>query len=165
VAWQAHRTLADSEALVGRSGGAGPGAWSFSHRQGFAFRVRQAEAVGGIGGCGGGRSGGEGSDVEGSGSEGAPDTLLRTAGVSGTDDAAGDGLGGVPDRVGRAARQGAHSVERDDGSGPGWAEPGVVGIKVIQIVPQMKILVAIEAVDGRKYAPSTNMQSLQKTRL
>jgi transposase len=41
-------------------------------------------------------------------------------------------------------------VERDDGAGPGWAEPGVLGIKVIQIVPQMKILVAIEAVDGRK---------------
>jgi hypothetical protein len=30
---------------------------------------------------------------------------------------------------------------------------------VIQIVPQMKILVALESVDGRKYAPSTNMQS------
>jgi hypothetical protein len=30
---------------------------------------------------------------------------------------------------------------------------------VIQIAPRMRILVAIEAVDGRKYAPSTNMQS------
>jgi hypothetical protein len=30
---------------------------------------------------------------------------------------------------------------------------------MIQVTPQMRILVAIEAVDGRKYAPSTNMQS------
>jgi hypothetical protein len=35
---------------------------------------------------------------------------------------------------------------------------------VIQIVPQMKILVALEAVDGRKYAPSMDMRSLQKTK-
>jgi hypothetical protein len=38
----------------------------------------------------------------------------------------------------------------DGGTGPGWAGPGVLGITVIQIVPQMKILVALEAVDGRK---------------
>ena len=30
---------------------------------------------------------------------------------------------------------------------------------MIQITPQMRILVAIQAVDFRKYAPSTNMQS------
>jgi hypothetical protein len=30
---------------------------------------------------------------------------------------------------------------------------------VIQITPQMRILVAIEAVDGRKYAPSMDMRS------
>jgi hypothetical protein len=28
---------------------------------------------------------------------------------------------------------------------------------VIQITPQMRILVAVEAVDGRNYAPSTNV--------
>ena len=33
---------------------------------------------------------------------------------------------------------------------------------MIQIAPQMRILVAIEAVDGRKYAPSIDMQSLPK---
>src|SRR5271157_4966630 len=49
--------------------------------------------------------------------------------------------GGLPDRVGRAARQDAHSVERDDRAGPGWAEPGVLGNPVIQIAPQMRILV------------------------
>ena len=57
---------------------------------------------------------------------------------------------GVPDRVGRTARQDAHPVERDHGARPGRAEPGVVGASVIQITPQMRILVAIEAVDGRK---------------
>jgi hypothetical protein len=30
---------------------------------------------------------------------------------------------------------------------------------MIQITPQMRILVAVEAVDGRKYAPSINMRS------
>ena len=30
---------------------------------------------------------------------------------------------------------------------------------MIQITPQMRILVAIEAVDGRKYAPSIDMRS------
>jgi len=36
---------------------------------------------------------------------------------------------------------------------------------VIQITPHMRILVAIEAVDGRKYAPSIDMRSLFKTGL
>jgi hypothetical protein len=36
---------------------------------------------------------------------------------------------------------------------------------MIQITPQMRILVALEAVDGRKYAPSINMRSCQKARL
>ena len=36
---------------------------------------------------------------------------------------------------------------------------------MIQITPQMRILVAVEAVDGRKYAPSINMRSCQKARL
>jgi hypothetical protein len=30
---------------------------------------------------------------------------------------------------------------------------------MIQITPQMRILVAVEPVDGRNYAPSTNMRS------
>jgi hypothetical protein len=30
---------------------------------------------------------------------------------------------------------------------------------MIQITPQMRILVAVEPVDGRKYAPSINMRS------
>jgi hypothetical protein len=35
----------------------------------------------------------------------------------------------------------------------------VGGFVLIQITPQLRILVAIEAIDGRKYAPSTNMRS------
>ena len=31
---------------------------------------------------------------------------------------------------------------------------------MIQITPQMRILVAVESVDFRKYAPSMNMRSL-----
>ena len=41
-------------------------------------------------------------------------------------------------------------MERDGGAGLGWAGPSVLGIAVIQIVPQMKILVALESVDGRQ---------------
>jgi len=38
--------------------------------------------------------------------------------------------------------------------------PGVVGGRVlIQITPHMRILVAIESIDGRKYAPSIDMRS------
>ena len=36
---------------------------------------------------------------------------------------------------------------------------------MIQITPQMRILVAVEPVDGRKYALSIDMRSLQKTGL
>jgi len=36
---------------------------------------------------------------------------------------------------------------------------------MLQITPQMHILVALEAVDFRKYASSMNMRSCQKIRL
>jgi hypothetical protein len=57
---------------------------------------------------------------------------------------------GVCHRVGRAARQDARPVERRGGARPGRIEPRPVGAGVIQITPQMRILVAIEPVDGRK---------------
>src|ERR1039458_3273401 len=57
---------------------------------------------------------------------------------------------GVRHRVGRAARQDAHPVERGHGAGSRRTEPVIVGVGVIQIAPQMRILVAIEPVDGRK---------------
>ena len=95
-------------------------------------------------------SGGEVRGGEGPGSGAAPRTAHRAAGVSGNDDIPSGGSVGVRDRVGRAARQDAHPVERDDSAGPGWAQPGLVGVEVIQIAPQMRILVAIESVDGRK---------------
>ena len=44
--------------------------------------------------------------------------------------------------------------------GSGGAEPGVVGGRVlIQITPQMRILVAIESIDGRNYALSIDVRS------
>jgi len=39
------------------------------------------------------------------------------------------------------------------------------GCFLIQITPQMRILVAIEAIDCRKYAPSIDMRSPFKTGL
>ena len=47
------------------------------------------------------------------------------------------------------------------GAGPGWTEPNALGARrLIQITPQMRILVAVESIDGRKYAPSIDMRSL-----
>ena len=58
---------------------------------------------------------------------------------------------GMRHRVGRPARQqDTHSLERDVGLGSGPAQPDAHGAGVIQITPQMKILVAIEAVADRK---------------
>jgi hypothetical protein len=37
------------------------------------------------------------------------------------------------------------------GAGPGWTEPNALGARrLIQITPQMRILVAVESIDGRK---------------
>jgi hypothetical protein len=52
---------------VGRSGGNGPEARGFSHRQGFAPGVRQAETAAGVVKSGSAASEGEGSDVAGIG--------------------------------------------------------------------------------------------------
>ena len=76
----AHGPLADSGALVGCSGGAGPGARRFAHRAGPALGVWQAEAADGIS-----QSGGEVSDGEGASSGAAPLTVRGAAGICGTD--------------------------------------------------------------------------------
>ena len=41
-------------------------------------------------------------------------------------------------------------MERGYWDGPGRSQPRIVGVGVIQITPQMRILVTIEAVDARK---------------
>jgi len=97
--------------------------------------VWQVEAHGGIGhGCCQAHAGAGGV----SGVGGAAGCALRTRSV------------GVPDRVGRAARQNAHPVERRHGAGSRRIGPGTVGVGVIQIAAQIRILVAVEAIDGRK---------------
>ena len=81
----------------------------------------------------------------------------RAGRLLGVDCAPGSGLrarsDGVRHRGGRAARQDAHPVERR----PRPArispdpEPGTVGSRsVIQIAPQIRILVAVDAIDCRK---------------
>ena len=53
--------------------------------------------------------------------------------------------------VGGSREKDANPAEGHGGDGVGGIEPdGVVGQVMIQITPQMRILVAIEAVDGRK---------------
>jgi transposase len=54
-------------------------------------------------------------------------------------------------RSGRSPRQAANPVKGSFGFVSGNIEPGVVGVRVlIQITPQLRILVAIDAIDGRK---------------
>src|SRR4051794_11645580 len=55
------------------------------------------------------------------------------------------------DRTGRPSIETANPVEGRFGFVCGNVEPGVVGVGVlIQITPQLRILVAIDAIDGRK---------------
>jgi len=56
----------------------------------------------------------------------------------------------MPHRVRRAAGQDARPVEGEHHARPGRTWPRAVGVGVIQVAPQMRILVAIEAVDLRK---------------
>jgi transposase len=58
---------------------------------------------------------------------------------------------GVHDRDGRPARQAPHLSEKHCGGRSGEPEPDVVGGGIlIQITPQVKILVAVEPIDARK---------------
>ncbi len=52
---------------------------------------------------------------------------------------------------GRPPRPNAHRMERLDAAGPGESQPNAVGARrVIQIAPQIRILVAVEPIDARK---------------
>ena len=130
LAKEASWASADPEAALGRSRGCGAGARSFSNVEGIASGVQQAKRVRGKG------------ETEEAGNNAA-------GAVCGANDDVSGRCFGVRDRDGRAARQDAHSMERNDGGGSGPAQPDDDGADVIQITPQMKILVAIEAVDGR----------------
>ncbi len=51
-------------------------------------------------------------------------------------------------------------MERQHATGPVRTEPGSLGAGcLIQIAPQIRILVAVEPIDARKYAPSIDMRS------
>ena len=128
---EATRAVADSEAAVGRGSSGSERARNQSDFEGIAPGVQQAERACGVDRC---------QEANGK----------AEAAVCGTDDGAAGWRFRVRDRVGRAAWKGADSMERDHGVGTGPTEPDVVGASVIQITPQMKILVVIEAVDGRK---------------
>jgi transposase len=54
-------------------------------------------------------------------------------------------------RSGRTARPHAHLMERPGSAGSGRTEPSAVGARrLIQITPQIRILVAVESIDARK---------------
>jgi transposase len=75
----------------------------------------------------------------------------RTAGIRGNGSSADSVASGVHDGTGRPSRQAADLRKGRACCLSGRAQPGVVGVGVlIQISPQLRILVAIEAIDGRK---------------
>src|ERR1700694_5574059 len=75
----------------------------------------------------------------------------RVAGVRRTDGASRGSHSGVRGGVGGSRKKDANPDEGHGGGGVGGTEPDGVGRQgMIQITPQMRILVAIEAVDGRK---------------
>ena len=75
----------------------------------------------------------------------------RPAGIRGTGRAAATAASRMHHRTGRSPRQTANPAEECLGFVSGDAEPRVIGVGVlIQITPQLRILVAIEAIDGRK---------------
>ena len=87
-----------------------------------------------------------------------------TAGICGTGQAAPRKDGRVRHRVRiGAGRQDARSMEIQHPTRLDKPVAGLAGWRpVIQITAQMRVLVAIEPVDGRKYAPSIDMRSLSK---
>jgi hypothetical protein len=133
----------------------------FSYRESSASGTRKAE-----GACGSGGASEEGSE-KGAVSDPAPRTTARPGDLYGVDYTATWQCNQRGGGVGRPARSDADRIQGHRHSGTGGVEPGVVGRfgldrsgrGIIQITPQMRILVAIEAVDGRKYAPSINMRS------
>ena len=88
--------------------------------------------------------------------------IIATEGteVCGTGRAARAGPSGMRHRAGGPQLQAANPVKGRFGVVSGHVEPETVGVGIlIQITPQLRILVAIDAIDGRKYAPSIDMRS------
>src|SRR5208337_1319430 len=131
--------------IVGGGGRTGAAARDKPHGESSASGIRQAE---GASGSAGARE--EGRE-EGAVTDPTPRTTARAADFYGVDYAAAWQCGERRSGVGRAARP---DEDRAQGCGHGrvgGAEPGVVGRRgMIQITPQMRILVAVEPVDGRK---------------
>jgi hypothetical protein len=131
----APRPFADSESVVGIRRGGRSGTRGLPHCHDLAPGVRQAEAHDEVG-CARQEKDRIAGEVPGVGR--APSGALWAR------------ADGVCYRVGRAAGQDARPVERRNCAGSRWIEPRPVGVGVIQITSQMRILVAIEPVDGRK---------------
>src|ERR1700686_3440945 len=75
---------------------------------------------------------------------------VRTGGVRGTDRTPGQPRR-VHDRTRGPSRQDTNPAQRNRHSGSGGTDPQVLGSGImIQITPQLRILVAIEPIDARK---------------
>src|SRR5512140_2014552 len=129
----AFRAATDPGTAVGVGGGVGNSIWSLPHRAGVAARLQQAETAY------------EGSNT----AHQAGIAIGGSTGLRRTDRAtARRGRLRMHDRSRRAARPDARGLERIHRARPGRPEPGAVGAgSLIQITPQIRILVAVESID------------------
>ena len=131
----AYRAVTDSGIPMECGCGSGQRTRGIPNRQGSESGIRQAQAAGDR--IASGRT--ENSQAE--------RTARRICRVT---DARHRQRCGVRHRVGRTAGQNAHPVEGQRPRRIGRTQPRAVGVGVIQIAPQIRILVAVEAIDGRK---------------
>src|SRR5450755_1980655 len=131
----AYRAVAHSAIPVEGGRGSSQRARRLPNRQGSESGIRQAQAANdGI--------------ASGPAENGQAERTAR--GICRVTDARHRQRCGVPHRVRRTAGQDSHPMEREHHAGPGRTQPRTVGVGVIQVAPQMRILVAIESVDLRK---------------
>src|SRR5450631_1701242 len=131
----AYRAAADSATLVGGGRGGGQRTRGIPNRQGSESGIRQAQAAHHR------IASGEAENCQ------AECTARRICRVT---DARDGRRRRMSHRARRAAGQDAHSVEGEHHTRPGRTQSCAVGVGVIQVAPQMRILVAIESVDLRK---------------
>src|SRR5215467_4633502 len=127
------RASTDSRTIVGSGSGTGASTRRVPHSSGAATRLQQAETAHAGGGSGRKASISAGSNVR------RTDHARCRTGVR------------MRHRSGRATRTHTHRMERPDCAGLGWSEPNALGAgRLIQITPQIRILVAVEPIDARK---------------
>ena len=155
MAKYAHGPAADSRVFVGSGGGLGSGAWDYPTAKALHLEYGKLKQRAEAAGAAKRRRVKARAAVSGDGRPTAPPTFVELmASRPGSFPGAVVELEGPRGRM-KIELKGVTTVELVTLSWALWDGEG----GMIQITPQMRILVALEAVDGRNYAPSINMRS------